>query len=135
MKYKEGYWYRTEEVTECRIPFDCPEFSVDGGWVLKWGNRLTLQPRYSWDGASFILFRWFGTPKRWKVPSLYHDALYQAIREGKLGREYRDAVDCLFFHELRERGVSLIVATVAYYCVRIGGNFAVRKTNPVREVA
>lgn len=134
MKYKEGYWYRTEEVTECRIPFDCPEFSTDGVWVLKWGNLLITQPKYSWDGASFILFKWFGTPDKWKTPSLFHDAFYQAIRDGKLGREYRHEIDRFFQAQLRERGVSWVVSEIAFWCVRIGGNFALRKTNPIREV-
>jgi hypothetical protein len=91
-------------------------------------------PGYAWDGASFLPFLWFGTPSAWLTPSLVHDALYQLIREGLLAREHRAAVDGLFRDLLIQRGVWRIVAWVAYYAVRVFGNFAVRKTNPVREV-
>jgi hypothetical protein len=91
-------------------------------------------PGYAWDGASFLPFLWFGTPSAWLTPSLVHDALYQLIREGLLAREHRAAVDGLFRDLLIERGVWRVVAWAAYYAVRVFGNFAVRKTNPVREV-
>lgn len=68
------------------------------------------------------------------MPSLVHDACYQLIREGQLGREHREAVDQQFRAMLRERGVSWLVATAAYYAVRVFGNVAVRTTNSVREV-
>lgn len=133
LKYKEGYWYQTTEGQSIQLPFVCQDYTSDGHWVSIRAGRLFTRFGYAWDGASFVLFRWFGTPKRWLVPSLFHDALYQTIREGKLGREYRDAVDCMFYEALRARGVSWLVATVAYHCIRVGGNFEVRTTNPIRE--
>lgn len=133
LKYKQGYWYQTTEGHSLQLPFRCQNSTSDGHWVALRDGWLFTRFGYAWDGASFVLFRWFGTPRAWIVPSLCHDALYQLIREGKLGREYRDDVDRLFYELLRARGVSWLVATVAYYCVRIGGNFAVRTTNPVRE--
>lgn len=95
---------------------------------------LVIAARYAWDGASFMPYKWFGTPKAWLTPSLMHDALYQLFREGLLDRQYREAADRLFLEMLIERGVWRIVAWVAYWAVRVFGNFAVRKVNPVREV-
>lgn len=134
LKYKEGYWYQTLDWQRVQLPFDCPDYEGDGNWVMIRKGWLMTRVGYAWDGASFVMFKWFGTPRAWLVPSLVHDALYQAIREGALGRQYRDDVDRMFYAQLRARGVSWLVALVAYYCVRVGGNFAVRKTNPVREV-
>ncbi len=51
-----------------------------------------------------------------------------------MDRQYREAADRLFRDMLIERGVWRWVAWVAYYAVRVGGNFAVRQTNPIREV-
>lgn len=136
LKYKSGYAYYTTEAVEVPVDFACPDFPlavVSDTWMWCRQGRLVIRARYAWDGASFVLFRWFGTPTTWLLPSLVHDALYGALRDGQLGRQYRDAIDQLFYRHLRARGVSWLLAKVAYYCVRIGGNFAVRKTNPVRE--
>lgn len=136
MKYREGYWYHTTEEDCVQLPFACPPLvcAVGGEVLVTEDQRLIIRAGYPWDGASWIWFSWFGTPDTWKTPSLHHDALYEPIRQGVLDRSWRPAVDLFFYHELRARGVLWLVATVAYYCVRIGGNFAVRKTNPVREV-
>ena len=117
-------------------------FALEGEIIAK--DSTTRTVRVEFNGRRYYvkryhglgkkpLRRWFGTPRAWILPSLVHDALYQALREGKLGRQHRDAIDGLFYRQLRGRGVSWLVATVAYWCVRVGGNFAVRKTNPVRE--
>ena len=137
LKYKQGYAYYTAEAVEVPVEFACPDFPlavVSDTWVWCRQGRLVIRARYAWDGASFVLFRWFGTPRAWILPSLVHDALYQLIRDGLMDRQYRDAADRLFRELLIERGVWRIVAWGAYYAVRVFGNFAVRKTNPVREV-
>lgn len=133
MKYKSGYTYITQETVFVNVgpalhaPVSSPFASIAG-------ESLCVMRNYAWDGASFSLFLWFGTPKAWLLPSLVHDALYQLIRDGLMDRQYRDAADRLFRELLIERGVWRIVAWGAYYAVRVFGNFAVRKTNPVREV-
>ena len=128
MKYKSGYRYVSEdaEIRSVLLP------DAQAQYVGISQGILVIAARYAWDGASFTLFKWFGTPKSWLTPSLVHDALYQLIREGLLDRQYREAADRLFREMLIERGVWRIVAWGAYYAVRVGGNFAVRKTNPVR---
>ena len=141
MKYKSGFLYVTTEYLVVPLPFVPPRpLYLDDGRICTstdhpdGRSRLIVRAPFAWDGASFILFRWFGTPERWKTASAVHDALYQPIRTGDLPRSYRDDVDQLFYSMLRERGVNILFALIAYYAVRLGGNFAVRRTNPVREV-
>lgn len=133
MKYKSGYRYVSQEAVMVNVgpdlhaPLQAPFASIAA-------ESLCVMAKYAWDGASFTPFKWIGTPKAWLTPSLVHDALYQLFREGLLDRQYREAADRLFREMLIERGVWWIVAWGAYYAVRVFGNFAVRKTNPVREV-
>lgn len=133
MKYKSGYRYISQEAvvvdlgSALHAPLQAPFASIAA-------ETLCVMARYAWDGASFTPFRWFGTPKAWLTPSLVHDALYQLIREGLLDRQYREAADRLFREMLIDRGVWQWVAWVAYWSVRVCGNFAVRTVNPVREV-
>lgn len=130
MKYKSGYRYISEEA-EMRSTL-LPDVQTQYVGISQ--GILVIAARYAWDGASFMPYKWFGTPKAWLTPSLVHDALYQLIREGLLDRQYREAADRLFRDMLIERGVWRIVAWGAYWAVRVFGNFAVRRTNPVREV-
>ena len=132
MRYKSGYRYVSQEAVvvdvgaELHVPLQAPLASIAA-------ETLCVMSRYAWDGASFTPFKWFGTPKPWLTPSLVHDALYQLIREGLMDRSYRAAADRLFRTMLIERGVWRWMAWVAYWSVRVFGNFAVRKTNPMRE--
>ena len=132
MKYSSGWKYKTEEAEQIAVP-EISE-SCDHEFIVLGNGEISVDSQYAWNGASFILFYWFGTPKKWMVPSLIHDALYQLMRESKLGGSYRKTVDGIFYRLLRERGVSWPVATVAYYCVRIGGNYAMRHGAKVKEV-
>lgn len=139
MKYIGGLRYQVTEDEIVFLPFLLPtDVRVADGLVYirtdLVGTRLYVRQGWTWDGASFFLFRWLGTPQRWLTPSLYHDALYAAIRKGKIGREYREQIDLMFRDGLLERGVSRWIAQIAYWCVRIGGNFAVRKDVVEREV-
>lgn len=95
---------------------------------------ITIKEQYAWNGASFFLFTWFGTPDSWLIPSLIHDALYQLMREGKLDAKHRQVVDAIFYRLLRERGVWYLIACLAHYAVRIGGNYAMRHGPKAWEV-
>jgi hypothetical protein len=55
------------------------------------------------------------------------------MRENQLAMSYRDEVDAIFYTLLRERGVSCLVAKVAYYAVRLGGNYAIRRGGPKEQ--
>lgn len=142
MKYIKGKNYQVTKDEWVGLSFEIPPFSVADGLVyttvpeddVPFRPLLTIGKGWTWDGASFFLFRWFGTPKRWLTPSLYHDALYEALRRGIVGREYRERIDKMFMDELVKRGVGKWEAQIAYWCVRIGGNFALRRDVIEREV-
>lgn len=139
MKYIKGKNLQLTKHEVVTLPFAVPMFSVADRLVYvnvftDGTCDLTIKKGWTWDGASFFLFRWFGTPKRWLTPSLYHDALYAPIRRGVIGREYREPIDRMFRDELIKRGVARWEAQLAYWCIRVGGNFAVRKDVIEREV-
>ena len=46
----------------------------------------------------------------------------------------RDRIDLFFRDELIRRGVNKLEAQLAYWCIRVGGNFALRKDVIEREV-
>lgn len=133
MRYKSGYRYISQEAVVVSVgsalhaPMQSPFASIAA-------ESLCIMRGYAWDGASFILFAWFGTPKRWIVPSLVHDALYQLMQDGLLPLIYRKEADLLFYQLLRERGVWGITAAVAYYAVHWFGNYCARHGRTVREV-
>jgi hypothetical protein len=140
MKYKSGFRYVVFEGLTVELPFELPqEFTLDGqlARVYRMGDGkwcLTIRAGYPWDGASFFLFLWFGTPDAWKFASLVHDVLCQAARESKVPIAYRVHFDAFFYHLLRERGVSWIVAQAAWLAVKIGSNYFIRHGAKVREV-
>lgn len=137
MNYIKGKNYQVTREELVVLPFEVPAFCVADGLVSVYPfhntRHLTIKKGWTWDGASFVLFHWFGTPSKWLTPSLYHDALYEAIRRGIVGREFRERIDRFFRDELIKRGVGRWEADLAYWCVRVGGNFAVRKDVIERE--
>ena len=77
---------------------------------------------YAWDGPSGPTF---DTPAFMRG-SLIHDALYQLIREKHLRPEFRVVADKILYDILREDGMSLIRAKIAYRGVRWFGGYAAR---------
>lgn len=156
MNYIKGKNYQVTKDEWVELPFDVPKFNVADGLVYTWGDDsrsrvLRVKKGWTWDGASFFLFKWFGTPETWVVPSLHHDALYAPIRRGVIGREYRKPIDRMFRDGIYTRmcakwvprlwrlgpAVELmirLIAWLAYQAIRVGGNFAVRKDVIEREV-
>lgn len=130
MRYKSGYRYKLDEAYLYRLPFSVPNATVRDGWVVVINNQLAIANGYAWDGASTGL-PW--TPKKWLRPSLLHDALYQLIREGLLHMDFRKDADEVFFRLLRENRVNIAVATVAYWAVRLLGNYCLRKGRTTKE--
>lgn len=155
MKYIKGKNYQVTKEELVVLPFEVPAFCVAEGLVSVYPFRntrhLTIRKGWTWDGASFFLFKWFGTPETWVLPSLHHDALYAPIRRGVIGREYRKPIDRMFRDGIYTRmcakwvprfwrlgpAVEMIIrliAWLAYQAIRVGGNFAVRKDVIEREV-
>lgn len=83
-------------------------------------NVLHIYKGYSWDGASGPTWDTNDTI----TPSLVHDVLYQAIREGLLSPTRRFDADIEFYQLMRARARGLRGHFRAFYFfvgVRVGG--------------
>jgi len=100
IKYKDGFKYQLAE-----------DYTVQTGikgtqtityWLqLERDGLLTIRKGYAWDGPSGPTF---DTPDSLRG-SLVHDALYQLMRLGLLGQEWRDRADDLFQEICEEDGM------------------------------
>ena len=87
---------------------------------------LTVFAGYAWDGASGI-----PTTKITRTASLFHDALYQLMREGLLSRtQHRLAADNLFRDICIDRGGNKTIAGIYWQGLRWFGEKA---TYPVKN--
>jgi hypothetical protein len=92
---------------------------------------LLIGAGYAWDGATRAR-----DTKSIMRASLVHDALYQLMRHGHLGIEWRDIVDGLFYRLMRKDGVSIIRAAYIYRAVKwFGADYAKAENKRIIEVA
>ena len=78
---------------------------------------LSIRKGYAWDGPSGPTF----DTKNFMRGSLVHDALYQLIREGKIGKEKRITADQILQEICLADGMSKIRARWVYTGVRFFG--------------
>lgn len=126
MKYHDtrGYKYTLAETISVDLPLMRDGSFATAHFSLRWG-RLTIRAGYAWDGASGPTW---DTPAT-MVPSLVHDALYQAIRAGLLPRSARFDADLTFYRLMRARASGILGYLRALYFflgVRLGGGLALR---------
>lgn len=112
--YERLLKYRLLSTVECAVP-GIPDFH--DGKVRASGGRLTIERGFSWDGASGPTF---DTPNTMR-PSLVHDALYGAIRRGRLLPGCRKRADGLFRSMLKESGMGMFRRGYFYLGVRLFG--------------
>lgn len=93
--------------------------------VLTKGGLLCIVPGYAWDGASGIAIN----TKNFIRGSLVHDALYQLMRQGKLGLENRECADKLLKTIILEDGMSFFRASYVYFAVRKFGESSAMPEN------
>ena len=79
---------------------------------------LVIHTGYLWDGVSGPTIDTQNT----MLAGLVHDALYQAIRLGRLHHDFKDDVDKLFYKLLITSGVSKIRAGYYYKAVQLFGH-------------
>jgi hypothetical protein len=60
-----------------------------------------------------------------------HDFFYSLMKDGWLGRNYRQQVDELFYDHLREDGMNPLRAYYWFQAVRVGGEAALNKPRPM----
>lgn len=88
---------------------------------------LMVVPGYLWDGSSGPTIDGAADP----VPSLVHDALYEAMRARRLHTRWRAQADALYRDMLRERGMGVPRAWMRWAALRLfGGSAASRNRGP-----
>ena len=112
MKYRDtrGYKYTVAETVSVDVPLFRASSFATSHFSLRFG-RLTLRAGYAWDGASGPTWDTDDTI----VPSLVHDALYQALRSGLLPPSARFDADLSFYRLMRERASSFFGYVRALY--------------------
>lgn len=124
IEYKSGYKYQLARNYRILVPISGP--ISQGPIKLSKAGWLTIKKGYAWDGPSGPAI----DTKNFMRGSLVHDALYQLMREGRLGwrtgpketdidhEAYRKVADQLLRDICREDGMSWIRAWWVYRAVR-----------------
>ena len=122
--YKKGYKYQLVENYKVHIDIDLPVSSLAESeflrleYVSEGIGLLTTKSGYAWNGVSGPT-RTDSTNIR---ASLIHDALYQLIREGLLGINYRKQADIIFRKCCKEDGMCSFRRNYYYAFVRAFGS-------------
>ena len=126
MKYHDtrGYKYTVAETTSVDVPLFRTASLANSHFSLR-GGRLMVRAGYAWDGASGPTW----DTEETMTPSLVHDVLYQAIREGLIPASRRFDADLTFYRLMRERTAGFWGHLRAFYFfagVRLGGWLSIR---------
>lgn len=119
LKYEEGTWkYRLKESATCEVALPIEDV-VDTPWYTLTPDGILAKVGYAWDGPSGPAI---DTENALRA-SLFHDILYQAIKEDQITKRFRKKADKLLLRILREDGMSYLRRRIWYYSVRTGGYF------------
>lgn len=124
MKYRllKGYKYQVAETIA--VDTTIIGYHVDTKYfALLEDGRLFAREGYCWDGASGPAF----DTKTIMRGTLFHDALYQLMREGHILRHYRKKADLLLKGICLEDGMWKVRANWVYWAVQ---TFAKREVFP-----
>jgi len=127
--YQSGFKYQLYYTYVDQLDLMIPD-EINFAWfeISKTG-KLKIRRGYAWDGPSGPTFdvlapRFY---RNFMRGSLIHDVLYQAIRLGLLGSEYRKTADEILQEICIEDGMSKARAWLVYWGVRLGGGAAASK--------
>lgn len=121
MKYRElkGWKYELVEPLSVAVP-ELRDISVEQPYIKLSDGILKVEAGYAWDGATGVP----DNPDNMRG-SLFHDALYQLIREGLLDRKYKNFADALLRQICLEDGMGKFWADFIYKGVQMFGKGAV----------
>jgi hypothetical protein len=86
--FKEGYRYQTTRWVIVKTKIATGELICTEWFILLPDGWLLARPGYAWDGASGPAINTLN----WRLPSLCHDVLCQAIAMGRLSALWADEV-------------------------------------------
>jgi len=128
LRYRELKGWKYELLHHLSVPIliqgvniKTPYFDVRDGYI-------DVRAGYAWDGPSGPTF---DTPTFMRG-SLVHDALYQAIAQGLLSKDYRKRADLELRRLCLQDGMNKFRASYVYWAVRIFGGMAVSKKRESR---
>lgn len=120
--YWSGYKYQLRDTVWTQTDILGQTAVIPGFVSLTPDGRLTIYKEYAWDGASDAVDD--GTDMR---ASLYHDALYQLLRETSLDEKFRTNADLLYRAVCIEDGMSVVRADIQYAALKEFGIRASKK--------
>jgi hypothetical protein len=92
LTYRELKGWKYELLEHISTPINIhPKRVIVTPYIQIHDSRLFVLERYAWDGPTVI-----PDSADLMLASLFHDALYQLIREGKLDRSFQKMADKLF---------------------------------------
>jgi hypothetical protein len=101
IKYRDGYKYQLAKDYTLMVPVDGDKNVEDEFIQLSTYGILTIKEGYAWDGPSGPTI----ATKSAMRGSLVHDALYQLMREEKIGMHNRPVADELLYKIILEDGM------------------------------
>jgi len=123
MKYRGGYKYQLAEDYTIETLIN-PVREVENDYLsIDRNGLLTVKKGYAWDGPSGPTF----DTKTFMRGSLVHDAIYQLIREGFIGEQYKIYADGFLYNICIEDGMNRIRAWYVYQSVKYFAKFAIRQ--------
>lgn len=132
MKYQKisKYKYRLAEGELRQTAIKGPYISTP--FIHLWSaGSMWISKGYAWNGSNWSF------DKHSKTASLFHDAAYQLMRMGLLGKEHRKYFDRLYRDMCIEKGLWKIHANLRYRMLRMFGFGGAKRSdkieNPVFE--
>jgi len=102
LHYKSGYKYQTTETITLQTRIT-PDEPITSKWLyLDLSSKLTIMGGYAWDGPSGPTWDTDNSI----IPSLYHDAMAQLLRQELINQEWLSFINIEFDDMLKERGMS-----------------------------
>jgi len=130
IQYKAGYKYQLVKGDECMTRI-YPGESITTPFIeLTVLGKLTVKPSYAWDGPSGPTF----DTKNSMRASLFHDALYQLMRENHITRNgNRKLADQVLRDVAREDGMGKARSWAWYHAVQWGAKRSSKQGRPIQE--
>ncbi len=119
------YKYVTEKDAVITLPNSFFGPISHGEYLTIKGGVLIIKKGYRWDGPSGISL----DTKSFMRGSLFHDALYQLLREGVFSIDLRKAADKLLIAHCKKDKMNWFRRQYVYAALRIGGRSSARPSN------
>lgn len=114
--YKNGYKYQLKKDASIKIELKFIK-ELDIKFITYKEGILTAKEGYAWDGPSGPTI----DTKDFMRGSLFHDVLYQLMREGYISKDYRESADSLLFYICEKDNMPLIRRLYVYQGVNTFG--------------